>query len=654
LVDYLGDVVLDLEVTPNRPDELSVIGIAREVAALTGHQVHLPAVSYPEAGPPAEQLITIDIPDTDLCSRYSATIVEGVSVGPSPEWMQERLIAAGMRPINNIVDITNYVMLEYGQPLHAFDYEKIVGRQIIVRRARPGEKLESLDGVLRDLDPEMLVIADAKRAVAIAGIMGGAESEVSEETKTVLLEAANFNPRSIRRTAARLRMRTEASLRFDKGISPELTVLAAKRATQLFLELAGGLAAAGVADAYPVPAQRPHIAVSLHELHRILGVDWGIDTMVNALRALEFDVEPISMADGEGVIATPPYYRTDIHLIEDVVEEVARIVGYDAVPTTLLSGQLPPEITDPLRELETKVRDVLVGTGMQEVINYPLVSGNMLETLKPFMTVQPPPPIKVANPMTPEQEYLRTSLRPGILATLRANERLHFEHFSLFELGKAYLARDDDLPEERRMLVGILAGDRLPRTWAAPPEPVDFFDAKGVVETLLSRLNIDAKYHAIDDPFFHPGRAAVIATDRGALGVIGEVHPRVLAAYDVSMKRVYLFELSLAQVCEAVGPIRQYRAIPRYPGVVQDVAIMVDLDVPAGEVQEVIEGHPLVRQATLFDVYQGKPLPSGKKSLAYSIVYQSAERTLTDREAGEAQERIVTQLAHRFGAVLRQ
>jgi len=646
---YMGDTILDLTTTPNRPDCLSVIGIAREVAALTGQAVHIPEVRYDEPESAVEEWISIEIADPDLCPRYCASLVKDVTIGPSPEWMQRRLLACGMRPISNVVDITNYVMLEYGQPLHAFDYYQIKGRKIIVRRASDGETLYTLDGVKRDLTRDMLVIADESDAIALAGVMGGADSEVIDTTTTILLESANFNGPCIRRTSGRLGLRSEASSRFEKSISPDLAPIALRRATQLLVELAGGRAARGVADAYPAPKEREPIIVSRERTRRVLGMEFEAEHVVRVLTSLGFGSEPAGAAGDLSV--TAPYWRTDVRLADDVIEEVARITGYDEIPTTMLRGEVPEHPPAPLLALTETMRDIMAACGMQEVITYSLTGQAALDKIDPERRLGPA--LRVANPMSQEQEYLRTSLRAGLLACFAANERYEQNGIRLFEVGKVYLHRDDDLPEERQMMVGVLGGPRSDRSWLSGEETIGFFDAKGVLETLFSRLHIETVFDHAEDPNLVPGRTADIVAAGQKIGVVGEVHPRIASLFDISREPVILFEVDVGRLMSLRTAEVAYQPLPRYPETSRDLALVVDAGVPASRVEAVIRGFPLVSSVALFDVYVGDKVPQGKRSLAFSIRFQSAQRTLTDEEVDRTQHKIVERLQRELGATLR-
>lgn len=645
LADYLGDAILDLDVTPNRPDCLSVIGIAREVSALTRQEMHLKPPYYREEGPKIEQLVSVEIADADLCRRYCASLIEGVKVALSPPWMQRRLNACGMRPINNIVDVTNYVMLEYGQPLHAFDFRQIRGGKIIVRRASEVENITSLDGAERILNPDMLVIADSQLPVAIAGVMGGADSEVIAPTTSVLLESANFNPVSIRRTSASLKLRSEASLRFERGISPELTLPALKRATQLILELAGGKATKGVIDVYPGRREVKPILFHTSWVKRLLGIELRREQIVEILTSLGFGCQPINSLEIE---VTIPYWRMDVKGAADLVEELARIIGYDYIPATMLSSQLPRYQPDPLISFREKLRDLLVGCGIQEVITYSLTSQERLAKI-----TLPGHPLRVANPLTTEQEYLCTSLRPNLLALLSSNQKHEEGGIRLFEIGKVYLPREKDLPEERQMLVGVLSGPRIERGWLGEKGWLDFFDAKGVIETLLGRVGIEADFEAEKEETLHPGRAAKIAVNHHVVGVIGELHPRVVGSFDLLPQTVALFELEIEKLLPYVSLGGKYRPLSRFPGSVRDIAVVVDAEVPAKKVQDIIRGFLLVSQVSLFDLYTGEQVPSGKKSLAFRVVYQSPTHTLTDEELEKVEREILAKLSREVGATLR-
>jgi phenylalanyl-tRNA synthetase beta chain len=649
LADYLGDIILDLEVTPNRPDCLSVIGVAREIAALTGQKVHLPDTDYDETGTPIEGQIAVEITSPDLCPRYSASLITGIEIAPSPPWLQQRLLAGGMRPINNVVDITNFVMLEYGEPLHAFDYTQLRGKKIIVRRAEEGEVMVTLDGNKRPLSPEMLVIADAERAVAVAGVMGGIDSEMTDQTTSVVLEAANFNPASIYHTGSNLGLPSEARTRFERGISPELTVPSLRRATRLIIELAGGQAARGIVDAYPGKQKPKPILLSTKEVKRQLGVDFNIKQMEEALVSLGFDCQPKSAAE---ISVTSPYWRSDISLTEDVVEEVARVIGYDRIPVTMPTGAVPRQDPAPILGFKERVRRGLTGYGFYEVITYSLTGLDLLNRLMPESHPVEPEPLRVLRPMSAEQEYLRPTLWVNLLAALEANRRHEEGAIRLFELGRVYVRRPNDLPAEPEMLCAIMAGPRSDKSWHSGNEPVDFFDAKGVAEGLLGWLGVAADFIPGDDESLHPARQAAIAIEGKRVGVVGEVHRKVAEAFDLA-EPVYLLELNLGELMPFTLEHRLYQPVSRFPAVVRDIALVVDSGVTHRQVMDIVTGFPLVAQVALFDLYTGGKLPQGKKSLAYRITFQSPSKTLTDEAANSVLKNILKRLAKELGATLR-
>lgn len=649
LANYLGDTIFDIDVTPNRPDCLSIVGIAREVTALTGQGLHPPEVEYEEAASPIAQQISVDIADPDLCPRYCASLITGIKLAESPRWMQQRLLKCGMRPINNIVDITNYVMLESGQPLHAFDYHQIKGRKIIVRRATEGETIVTLDGIERLLSRDMLVIADEEQAVAIAGVMGGADSEVTQETTSVLLESANFSPPSIHYTGRVLCLPSEACMRFERGISPELTIPALKRATQLIVQLAGGKAAKGLIDAYPGKRAPESILLSTSRVKQLLGVEFSLDQIVEALTALGFDC---NIASASEVRVTAPYWRSDIHQAVDLIEEVARIIGYDNIPATMLAQPVPRQSPEPILSLKQKVRYSLIGCGFQEVITYSLTSLEMLNKLLPAPHPLEPMPLRVANPMTVEQEYLRPNLRANLLAVLSANRRYEDGCIRLFELGKVYLPRQNDLPNEPEMLCGILSGFRFDKSWHGGDDLLDFYDAKGVVEGLLARLDVEASFEGSEDESLHPVKQAAIVIAGNRLGVVGELHPKVLQAFEIP-EAAYLFEIDLTALLPFTLGHKMFQPISRFPTIVRDIAVVVDAGVTHQRVENIINSFPLVERITIFDVYSGEQLPPGKKSLAYSITFQSLTHTLTDEEVDQVQQQILAKLSSELGATLR-
>jgi phenylalanyl-tRNA synthetase beta chain len=652
LAMHLGDTVLDIDVTANRPDCLSVVGIAREVAALTGQKMHIPEIKYAETGGPIESQIDIEIADPDLCPRYCATLITGVRIAESPAWLQARLVAGGQRPINNIVDITNYVMLEYGQPLHSFDYNNIRGRKIVPRRAAEGEVFYTLDGVERKLTGDMLVIADGQGTVAIAGVMGGLDSEVTEGTTSILLEAASFKASSIHYTSRKLGLTSEASMRFERGISAGLTIPALRHATRLIAELGGGTVAKGLIDVYPGRQEPAPIPLTPPEVRRVVGVDYSLEQITSTLASLGFECR----ASGPGIEATPPYWRSDIRLDVDLIEEVARIAGYDKIPATLLGEPLPPQDPSPRLDLKKTLRRGLAGGGFQEIITYSLTSLQQLASLAPDRRPPSPLPVRVVNPMSADQEYLRPTLRANLLATLVSNRRHEDGGIQLFELGRIYLPRENDLPAEPECLCGILSGPRVGRSWLGGDGQFDFYDAKGVVEALMERIGVSAGFENAADPGLHPIRqaAVVIARDgaKTSIGFIGELHPKVADAFEVA-GTVGLFEIDVTALLPFAISRRMYRPVSRFPGTIRDLALVVDAGVTHRQVMGVFRGFSLISEVELFDVYSGKQVAPGQKSMAYRLVYQSDTHTLTDEEVGRVQEQVLQRLTGELGAALR-
>ena len=650
LSECIGDTILNLDITPNRPDCLSVIGIAREVAALTENKLSIPEVNYEESESAIDSFASVEIADPDLCPRYCASLLTGVEVGSSPQWLQQRLLACGMRPISNIVDVTNYVMLEYGQPLHAFDYDRIRGKGIVVRRAEVGETMTALDGVERTLSQDLLVIADRERSIAIAGIMGGLDTEVTADTTSVLIESANFDRAVIHRGRTNLRLSSEASLRFEKGLSRDLPMVALRRATQLMLEVAGGKAAKGVIDVYPGARQVEPILLSAAEVERLLGMDIGISEIVRALELLGFSCQETELASS--VQVNVPWWRTDINCTADLVEEVARVIGYDNIPITMLSASLPEHESVPMLELRPKVRSILVSCGFQEVLTYSLTSLEVMKRLSPELRLEGEAPAKVANPMSRDHEYLRTSLRTGLLSVVARNEKYQENGIKAFEIGKVFLPRKEDLPQERDMLCAVLGGSQRGLFWWGEKEPVEFFTAKGVVETLLSRLELSASFETSEDQSLCPGRGADIVVGIERIGVVGELHPKILEAFELS-GTAYVIEIDLDRLLSLAPVSKKYEPISRYPSTTRDIALLVDEHIAYQQVCAIVQDSPLVNDVYLFDVYYGEQVPAGKKSFAFRIIYQASTHTLTDEEVDKVQRLVLERLEQELGAALR-
>ena len=716
LASVLGDTILDLELSPNLGRALSILGVAREVAAMTGQTVRRPLIEVNDDGEDVHHKIEVRDEAPDLCPRFSMMVIEGVTIAPSPDWMQRRLTAVGIRPINNVVDITNYVMIELGQPLHAYDYDDIRGGVLIVRRARPGEKIETLDHKDHDLTPDVLVNADAERGIGLAGIMGGIDSEVKETTRNVALEGANWNAENVRNTSrAMFSQASEAAKRFERTVDIELTVLGVMRGIQLMQELAGGTVARGMIDVYPNPVSPRVVELPLDEIPRLLGITIPKDEVVKMLEALEFEVAELrpdgsyqfrsddsqytimvseTQVTPDVIMVRVPTYRNDVTIKADLIEEVARMYGYDKIPEKRLRGELPPQIPNQNWQFDDRLRDVMTGCGLNEVITYPLISLDSLKNLHAAMNSNEPTGaatgphlhhlnwtdpahlLKLANPLSVEHEYMRPTMLPSLLETLAENRRF-LETVAIFELGRVYHPQPEEkLPQERRTLGIAMSGPREilsrfnPKAGSQPTDRYDFFDLKGVVETLVGRLNTGQatlEWEPVADmPVLHPGRAALLYArtpkegqkgqfERTYLGMTGELHPKVAAAFGLeSLERVAVAELDVAALAGLVQRER-YQTITRLPVVSQDLAIVVSEEVAAGRVQILIKetGGALLTEVTLFDLYRGKPIPEGKKSLAFRLTFYPQDKTLTEEEVTKIRQRIESRLVREVGAETR-
>jgi phenylalanyl-tRNA synthetase beta chain len=709
LVDLFGEIVFDFAIKAHRGDLSSIIGVAREVAAITGQTLRVPQPVLHEQGTRVEEMVNVVVEDTELCPRYTARVISNLKIGPSPDWMGRRLLAAGMRPINNIVDITNYVMLEFGQPLHGFDYDLVPEHTIIVRRAHKNETVTTLDDVKRRLTPEMLLITDPTGPTAIAGVMGAAASEVSQSTTSVLLEAATFKGSNVRRTSTALGLRTDASSRFEKGLDPELVLLGSNRALQLMVELAGGTVHPGVVDVYPRPVQRQTLPFSTDDVAWLTSMQVTQSEVVDVLGRLGFEVEE----DGDTMQVTVPTYRTDIEEQADLVEEVIRLIGYDKIPSTIPTGPLPEVQLDRWFEREQAIRTALIGAGLTEIVTYTLTSrARMLNVLAhadsnsaryllevpvgaglaqrtgaspvptrswagegPVVAQQTVggafearslPAVVLANSLSSDMEALRLTLLSNLLETLQENSKYNTSGLRFFEVGRRYLPADEVTvqPDERRT-VGIALSGPAEISWQTElMRPADFYDLKGVVESLLERLNIrQYRFTPTQHPTFHPGRCALLELPRvseagvqtfSPVGVLGEVHPLVQQRYDLPA-RAYLCEIDLELLYAAVPASITYQQVSRHQALTRDLALVVDQNVSAQDIKDTIVAHgsELLRSAELFDVYTGDPIPAGKKNLTYSLVYQATDRTLKDVEANSLQDNLVRVLHEKFGATLR-
>lgn len=651
----LDDTVLEFELTPNRADCFSVIGLAREVAVLTNTTVKKPMLALQEQGEnKASALATVTITEPALCSRFAARILQNVKVAPSPVWMQHRLQAAGMRPINNIVDVTNFVMLEMGQPMHAYDYSLLARHSITVRKANPGEKLTTLDGVKRELHPETLVIADAVQAVGIAGVMGGLATEVTAATQTVLLEAAAFQGASVRRSSRALGLRSEASGRFERGVDTANITRALDRAAKLLEDMGACKVCPGIIDNYPGITLPRQVVFTAKQINAFLGTEIPQATMVDILRRLEFELD----VQGERITVTVPTWRSDVTGPADISEEVARIYGYNKVPTTTPSGRMTRGSQSYTQSIADRLKSSLAGIGFTETISFSFMHPNTLAKLNYTGDSHLYQGIEIRNPITDEFPWLRTTLLGGIMDVLVRNLSRKNEDLKIFELGAVYQPEQlplQDLPNEPLMLCGALCGRRTEVAWNQPQQAVDFYDAKGAVEELLANLGITQyTVKAGEHPSLHPGKTAIFTIGDETVATVGELHPKVQAAFGINRK-VYVFEIPVKAVVNQTRLIGKYEQLPKFPAIARDLALVLPVSVPASQVTDVIveNGGSLLADVKLFDVYTGEQVPDGYRSLAYSLVFRAVDRTLTDVEVETHHKNILVHLEKTLSAKLR-
>jgi phenylalanyl-tRNA synthetase beta chain len=649
------DTVLEVEITPNRGDLVSMLGIARETRAQFGGEIRMPETEPPEGDHPASDDVRIVIDDTQGCFRYVGRVVRGVRLGPSPAWLAEKLEAAGLRAINVVVDVTNLVLLEFGQPLHAFDLATLKDAEVRVRAAREGESIVTLDGEKRELIPEDLVIADSRDAVAIAGVMGGSETEVGEGTADVLIESAHFDPVRVRRTARRLGLQTEASYRFERGVDPEGVQRAADRAALLLAELAGGTISAGIVEARGRDFPRSE-EVSLDPEHpnRLLGTALSRDEVVALLARLDIVAEP--RADGT-LCCRIPSHRNDIAIPADLIEEVARAYGYDRIPTTMPTASLAPVHLPSSHRLAERARDAMRGAGLLEMRSFPMIRPEDLDAIRLPQDDWRRSVVGLLNPIVEEASVLRSTLVPSLLRAAQHNLARQVDRVRLFEVAPVFLKRGDgELPSEPLHVAAILAGAERGSVWEpAEPSPL-FFEAKGVVEYLLADLGHVPLFRVeeVPEPYLHPGASVAIAVGKHRLGAIGELHPETLRAFELEGPTAVL-SLDLSALLGLAEPEATYREVSRQPAARRDLAVVLDKAQPAGEVLEAIRktGGNMLVSAGLFDRYEGKGIPEGKVSLAFRMVFQRHDRALTDAEVAKMTDRVSSMLSHRFGGELR-
>jgi phenylalanyl-tRNA synthetase beta chain len=667
LAEYMGDAVLDIALYPNMARNANVFGVAREIAAITGKPLRVqldPWVAVQAGGKAIEGQASIEIQEPQLNPRFVLGLIRDIQVGPSPYHIQRRLRLAGMRPINNIVDATNYAMWEVGEPLHAFDHDILVQRagggspKIITRTARPGETLTTLDGVNRPLDAFTVLVCDTAGPLSIAGVMGGLESEVTEGTRNVLLEGATWNFINIRKTVTSQRLQSEAAYRFSRGVHPAMAERGVQRGLELMRQMAGGIVERGLVDNYPLPPVDPLIPITPREVERWLGIHLAPEQIAELLRRLDFIVE----FKGDVVHAQTPDHRLDIGQgIEgtaDVLEEIARIYGYELIPEIRMADILPPQLGNPSLEREERLRDTLTGLGLQEVINYRMTSPEReARLLQKDMQMDLRSFVKLANPLSSDRNVLRQSLVNSLLESIERNTRL-YERIALFEIGPVFVqAEEGELPTETIKLSVVLTGTRSLPSWQDDPkEPMDFFDLKGLLQTALEGLQIKGvEYEPGQNPLFHPGKCAQVSIQGQEAGMIGQLHPLIQERYELPESPVFVADLKLEAILAAIPERYDLRPVPAFPPVLEDLAVIVDEAIPAERVAQVIRsaGGSLLTEIQLFDVYRGEQIGLGKKSLAYNVTYLDPERTLTDQDVVKIRGRIIQQLHQELDAKLR-
>lgn len=646
----LDDVIFEIEVTPNRADWAGMIGVARELAAYFEKPLRLPDSSVPEHGQEVSHFSSITIEDPVLCSRYIGRVITGIQTARTPLWMARRLIHAGQRLVNAVVDVTNYVLLETGQPLHAFDYDKLAEHRIVVRRAHSGESIRTIDGVTRSLQDDMLVIADARVPVAVAGVMGGAESEVGESTPRIVLESACFDPSSIRKTARILAMNTEASQRFQRGADPEMTLYASNRAARLIHEITGAQVAKGVLDAYPSPVKLPEVSLRFDRTTHLLGTKISIDSQRSILKRLHFDELE---CDTSSATFRVPSWRHDVTREVDLIEEIARFYGYDNIPASVPRIRRSDTIFAP-EEIETrKLRRYLVSIGLTELMG--LTFSSLEEIKKAKIPIHADEIVKLQNPLSETTSVMRVSLLPNLLNAASLNLRRGVTEIRAFELGHVYLAvPGQPLPNEQARLGIVLSGLRDSPHWGRAKEQIDIYDIKGLLESIVDRLGLECTWSTEPNPLYEEGYAGTVELSRKTVGRYGKVSTSVRESFDLEQD-VYLAEMELGPLWKHQAEPRPFEAPSAFPPSLRDIAVLVDSPVPAQAILDTAKaaGGKLLKRVDLFDIYMGKPIPPGKKSVALSLIFQSSERTLTDKDTQKAWDNILKALENAFGAALR-
>ena len=650
----LKDTIFEIGLTPNRADCLSVIGIAREIAAKLGKKIRFPAQNVVETGAPIKNVAAVQVEDSHLCPRYTARYISGCRVASSPKWLVDRLQSVGLRPINNVVDVTNYVLMEYGHPLHAFDFDLLSGGKIVVRRANEDESFTTLDGQKRMLNSSDLTIRDSDKVVALAGIMGGENSEISDTTTTILLESAYFKPTAIRLTSKKLGIHTESSHRFERGTDIRILTRALDRAASLIAELAGGSVAQGILDIHDKISENKKITIRLDFINHLLGTNLTGGEVRQIFQSLEFTVEPIGI---DIFKVEAPSFRIDIEREIDLVEEVARMYGYDKIPTTMPKARVFSDLPTKHQRLENKVKNLLVNHGFNEIINFSFISPDSYEKILLDAQDSRRESVRLLNPLVEEQSVMRTILLPGLLETVAQNASFRILNLRIFEMRRVYLPKiDRDLPDEPLHIAGLLSGMRNSEGWNQEKTVADFYDAKGVVENLLEQLNVSGTSFIGTDAesFYHPGKACTVLCNGEIIGSLGEIHPTVQENFGLE-KPCYYFELNFEKLVFQSKDEVTVHTPPRFPDTFRDIAMLLAEDVPVVDVLNCVKGlkEKEIEEVDVFDLYKGEHVPPGQKSVAIRVRYRSTERTLTDDEVNRLHLRIIDNLIKKLNVSIR-
>ena len=655
----LADTILDVHIWPNRPDLMNIIGIAREIDAIFNAKstLTLPDTSYKVQADKSLPFPKIEIDDYAMCSRYTGMLIKDVTIKESPQWLQDRLRSAGMRPIYNVVDITNFVMMEMGQPLHSFDYDKLNGT-IKVRSAKKNEKLETLDGEIRELISSDLVIADDKTAIALAGVMGGANSDISDVTKNVFLEAANFNPNNIRRTSQKFDLRSEASARFERNLPPHLAILGVQRAAKLIAEICGGTITHEFVDVKKnISDKRSLVKMNIETVQKICGIEVSEQEVLEKLQLLGFELDSKKNND---LMISVPLWRTDITIVDDLIEEFIRVYGYDTVPSVAINGEIPDHDLQDIVSVKSQLQDLFAAQGFNEIISYSLTTVEKLKIILGDAAVIENPPIALKNTLSSERSVLRTSMRHSLLETISYNIHNGQSDIWIFESGRIYSEKSKDITgtftdsplAEQEYLVGAISAQSLDRFGLPTAQEIDFFDAKGTLEAVFASLKINASFSTVS-VFGLANPTVEILVDDQVVGLLGTVDATVLNHFDIS-RSVILFELNIDAIVNVLSKNNHFEPFSKFPPVINDLAVIVDEEIAHGNLADLLHQSALVVNVQLFDIYRGDQIDANKKSLAYKITYQSHDKTLTNEEVAQEQKKIIKQLNKTFGATIRE